>query len=52
MSDQAIKSLHTVNPDDWRADIELQKDFLDSIGDRLPSALRKEFENFKLKFNS
>jgi len=46
LSAETLKALLEVDPSEWKEDLQDQKVFFDSIGDRLPSALRQEQEAF------
>ncbi|MGH3516584.1 MAG: phosphoenolpyruvate carboxykinase (GTP) [Haloechinothrix sp.] len=42
-----VEQALAVNPDEWRAELPLIEEWFDKIGDKLPTALRDEFEALK-----
>ena len=47
ISAQAIEKLLTVNPDDWKEDLESQRAFFKEIGDKLPSEIQAEHDRLR-----
>jgi len=45
ISDETLKALLSVNVEQWNAEMDSVGEYLDSYGDRLPPALRKEHES-------
>jgi len=43
LSPEMLKELLTVDKDEWKHELELQKEWFDSIGPKLPEELRREY---------
>jgi phosphoenolpyruvate carboxykinase (GTP) len=50
ISDQELNELFSVSPDEWEAELDDTKQFLDKFGDRLPREIREEHENLAKRF--
>jgi phosphoenolpyruvate carboxykinase (GTP) len=50
ISDEALRELLRVNPEDWEAEMDDTKDFFTKFGDRLPDAIRQEHEKLARRF--
>jgi len=50
ISDEALRELLRVDPEDWEAEIDDTKDFFTKFGDRLPQPIRHEHEKLSKRF--